>query len=160
MIKYFNIFDGTVDENCKRIFKQICNDRSPESICLFCFCFLFLFFWGGGTQGQVTPMQIVRSCRNSNSYESLCLPKLSATLTKIQSKLNRLCSRQGRIWDIFCTNVQGTPKSIARTGRNSNSSKILCMSRLSASFIKFQFKLSTLCYGQCRIWVLSALTGN
>ena len=49
MIKYFNIFVGTVDEKCKRIFKQICNDRSPESNM---FSFFSFFFWGGALKGK------------------------------------------------------------------------------------------------------------
>ena len=54
-------------------------------------CFFF-------TQGQVTPNRIEQSCWNSNSSEMLRLCRLSATFIKIQSKLNRLCFGQGRIW--------------------------------------------------------------
>ena len=36
----------------------------------------------------------------------------------------------------FCTKGEVTPKSIVRSGRNSNSSEILCLFRLSASLIK------------------------
>ena len=46
-----------------------------------------------GNQGQVTPKQIERSCRNLNSSKILCLSRLSATFIKIQSKQNRLCSK-------------------------------------------------------------------
>ena len=49
------------------------------------------------TKGQLTPTSIVRSCRNSNSFEILCLSSLSASLIKIRLKLKRLCSRQSQI---------------------------------------------------------------
>ena len=49
---------------------------------------------------------------------------------------------------VFGTKGQVTPKSVVRSGRNSNSFQMLCMSRLSASFIKFRLKLSRLCSGQ------------
>ena len=42
----------------------------------------------------------------------------------------------------FCTKGQVTPKSIVRSGRNSNTSKILCLHMLSASFIKIRLKLN------------------
>ena len=74
--------------------------RTKSNVCfffffLFFFFFFFLFFFG--IQGQVTPKWIVRSCRNLNSSESWC--PLSATFIRIQSKLNRLCSGQGRIYE-------------------------------------------------------------
>ena len=42
----------------------------------------------------------------------------------------------------FCTKGQVTPKSIVRSGQNSNYSKVLCLSMLSASFIKIRLKLN------------------
>ena len=53
---------------------------------------------GIGTNGQVTSKSIVRSGRNSNSSENLCLFRLSANLIKIRIKLNRMWSGQGQIW--------------------------------------------------------------
>ena len=47
-----------------------------------------------GTKGRVTPKSIIRSGRNSNLIEILCLSRLSARLIKIWLKQNRLCSRQ------------------------------------------------------------------
>ena len=71
--------------------------------------------------------------------------RLYATFIKIQSKLNMLFSGQGLIWGGgggFGTKGQVTQKSTVRSGRNSHLYEILCLSRLSASFIKFQLKLS------------------
>ena len=42
--------------------------------------------------------RIVWPGKNSNSTEIWCLSSLSASLIKIRSKLNRLCSGQGQIW--------------------------------------------------------------
>ena len=41
-------------------------------------------------QGHVTPKWLIRSGRNSNSSEILCLSWLPASLTKIRSKMNEL----------------------------------------------------------------------
>ena len=60
----------------------------------------------------------------------------------------------------FVTRGQVTPKSIVQSGWTTNSSEILCLSGLSASFIKFQLKLIRIYSGQSQIWSLSALTSN
>ena len=39
-----------------------------------------------------------------------------------------------------------TPKGVVRSGRNSNSSEILCLSSLPANLTKFGFKLKTLAW--------------
>ena len=46
----------------------------------------------------------------------LCLSRLSATIIKIQSKINRLCSGKSRILGLCGTKGQVTPKSIVRSG--------------------------------------------
>ena len=91
-----------------------------------------------GTKGQVISMSIVRSSRNSNLSKNLCLCRLSASLVKIQ--LQRLCSQQDQI-------------CCFRQARASNSKvngaiwtcQILCLSRLSVTFIKIQSKLNRQC---------------
>ena len=56
-------------------------------------------------QGDVTPKWLIRSGRNSNSSEILCLSWLPASLTKIQSRMNELAWRHHFpiiiIWEIF-----------------------------------------------------------
>ena len=119
-------------------------------------CFFFFF----GTQGQITQKWRVRYCWNLNSSAILCLSRLSATFIKIQSRPNRLCSGQGRIWVFFSTKGQVTPKSIVKSGRNSISFEILCLSRLSASLVNIQLKLNRLPLGQGWIWCFLALKGK
>ena len=56
---------------------------------------------------------------------------------------------------------QVNPESMIQSGRSSNLSEILCLSRLSATFIKFRLKLSRLCPEQGRICCFfSALKGK
>ena len=43
-----------------------------------------------GAQWQITPNAVVGSGRNSNSFKFLCMYLLSATMEKIQSKMNLL----------------------------------------------------------------------
>ena len=90
------------------------------------------------TQGQVTPKWVVRFGPKSNSNELLCLSSLPATLMMIRSKMTELVWRQHfpiiSLWANFL-DAQGqlTSWSVDRSGRNSNSSEILCMSSLPAS---------------------------
>ena len=63
---------------------------------------------------------------------------------KIKQAMCRTKSNMG----VFGTKGQVTPEAMVRSGRNSNSCEILCLSRLSTSFIKFQLELSRLCSGQ------------
>ena len=62
-------------------------------------------------QGHVTPKWLIRSRRNSNSFEILCLSWLPASLTKIRSKMNELAWIHHfpiiSIWEIFQT-LKGT----------------------------------------------------
>ena len=91
-----------------------------------------------GIKGQVTK---VRSGRNSNTSEILCLCRLSASLIKIQLKQNRLCSGQGQIRCFCGTEGQVTPKWIV-------SSEILWLSWLSASLKMTWLKVKALSSGQ------------
>ena len=110
-------------------------------------CFFFI------TQKQVTPKSIVRSCRNSNSSEILCLSRLhvSATFIKIPIKTQqarlRTKSQSGR-GGYLSTKGQVHSKSIFRSGWNLHSFEIFCLSRLTASLIKIQLKLNMLCSRQ------------
>ena len=75
-----------------------------------------------GTNDQVTPKSIVRSSRNSNLSEILCLSRLSTSLIKIRLKLNRLCSRQGQIWCFLAGYAPDKVKyGVFRHSRGSNS---------------------------------------
>ena len=56
---------------------------------------VYVFF---STKEQVTPKSIVLSSQSSNTFETLCMSRLSASLIKIQLTLNRLCPGQGQIW--------------------------------------------------------------
>ena len=73
----------------------------------------------------------------SNSSELLCLSWLPATLMMIRSKINELTWRHHfliiSLWEFFRPQGQLTALSVVRSGRNSNSSEILCMSSLPAS---------------------------
>ena len=55
---------------------------------------------------------------------------------------------------------QVTPKSISRSGWNSNLFEILCLFRLSASLIKIHLKLNRLCSDKIKIRYFSALKGK
>ena len=90
------------------------------------------------TQGQVTPKWLVWFGPKSNSTELLCLSWLPATLMMIRSKMNKLAWRQifshfKPMGNFLDTQRQLTPSSVVRSGQNSNSSEILCMSLLPAS---------------------------
>ena len=97
------------------------------------------------TQGQVTPKRVVWSGPKSNSSELLCLSWLPATLMMIRSKINELAWRQHfpiiSLWGFF-SDAQGqlTLQSVVRSGRISNSSKLLCMSSLSARMKRIRSK--------------------
>ena len=109
-------------------------------------------------------MSDMRSGRNSYLADTLCLSRLSASFIKFQLKLSRLCSGQGRIrffffFFFFGTKGQVTPNSIVRSGRNSNSFEILCLSRLSASLMKIRLKLKDYVPDKVR-YVFSAFKGK
>ena len=74
-------------------------------------------------------------------------------------------TKQALLWTrwnmgFFGTKGQVLLKSIVWSGWNTNLSKTLCLSRLSASLIKIQLKLNRLCSKQCQIWRFSALKGK
>ena len=106
---------------------------------------------------QVNPNSTVQSSLNSNlSILWLCV--LSVSLLKIRLKLKRLCSEQDWVCFLFFLHKRvSNSKMNNAICWNSKSSKILCLSRLSASFIKIQSKLNRLCSGQGRIWRFLAL---
>ena len=81
-------------------------------------------------QGQVTHTSLIRSCRISNPYEILWVPLLSARMKKIQSKMKALDTTLF----IYFSDAQGqlTPKSVAESCRNSNSSTLLWLVLLPA----------------------------
>ena len=90
------------------------------------------------TQGQVTPKWMVWFGPKSNSTKLLCLSWLSATLMMIRSKMNELAmatafSHYKSTGKFLDAQGQLTPSSVVRSGQNSNSSEILCMSSLPAS---------------------------
>ena len=86
-----------------------------------------------------------RHSRSSNSKMSgLIRPKIeldraliAAILVVIQSQMNELAWRHHlpiiSLWEIFRRSRAANSESVVRTGRNSNSSEILCMSLLPAS---------------------------
>ena len=86
-------------------------------------------------QGQITPKWVVWPGPKSNSSELLCLSWLPATLMMIRSKMNELAWRQHfpiiSLWEFF--KRSRAANSVVRSGRNSNSSEILCMSPSPAS---------------------------
>ena len=83
-------------------------------------------------QGQITLLQI---CRNSNSSKLSCMSSLPARMRLIKSKMKELeCSQDYshyKSMGIFLDSQgQLTPQSLVRSGRISNSFKILWMSSL------------------------------
>ena len=84
-------------------------------------------------QGQVTPKLVVWSGPKSNSSELLCLSFDDNSIKNERASMETAfshCKSMG-----FSLDAQGqlTPKSVVRSGQNSNSSEILCMSSLPAS---------------------------
>ena len=104
-------------------------------------------------QGQLTPQSLVRSGRISNSFKMLWMSSLPASMKKIRSKMKELECSQGfshyKSMGIF-PNAQGqlTPQSLVRSGRISNSFKILWMSSLPASMKKIRSKMKALEWSQ------------
>ena len=76
----------------------------------------------------------------SNSFKILCLSLLSASLTKIRSKLKTLSCQ------LHFSGAQGrvSPKLIVRPGQNSNSYETLHLCWLPASSMKIQSKMKAL----------------
>ena len=90
------------------------------------------------TQGQVPPKWVVWFGPKSNSTDLLCLFLVTSNFFDDSIKNERAgmetlfchCKSMGNILD---AQWQLTPKSVVRSGRNSNSYEILCMSSLPAS---------------------------
>ena len=94
-------------------------------------------------QGQATPSTMLRSGRNSDSFEHLYIPLLHAAMRKIQSKMKAPewpqhifhCKSIGIFPD---AQGQLTPQSIIGSVQNSNSAVTLCLSSLPARMKKIQ----------------------
>ena len=89
---------------------------------------------------------MVRSCRNSNSSQLLCMSSLPARMKKIQSKMKRLdCSQNFshyKSMGIFPDDQgQLTLQSLVRSGRISNLYEMLWMSLLPARIKKIRSKM-------------------
>ena len=82
-------------------------------------------------QGQLTPQSMAGSGRISNSSETAWLSSLPAKMKKIRLKQG---ARVFKTLYIAFLDTQGqiTPGSVVGSSRNSNSSKLLCMSSLPA----------------------------
>ena len=95
-------------------------------------------------QGQGTPKWVVWSGPKSNSSELLCLSWFPATSMMIRSKMNELAwSSIFPLYvygDLLDAQRQLTPSSVFRSGRNSNSFAILCLSSLLASIKRIESK--------------------
>ena len=101
--------------------------------------------------GQVTPKLMVRTGLKSNSSEILRLSSLSVSLTKIQSKMKVLSSKQNflhymSIGKIFFTQGGVTPKRLVLSGPKSNLSEILCLSSFPVSLMKIGSKWKALAW--------------
>ena len=100
-------------------------------------------------QGQMTLVLVVVSGRNLNSSKLSCMSSLPARMRLIKSKMKELeCSQDishYKSMGIF-PDAQGqlTPQSLVRSGRISNSLKILWMSSLPDSMKKIQSKIEAL----------------
>ena len=80
-------------------------------------------------QGQLTLLYMVRSNRILNSSKTLWLSLLPAKMKKIQSKMKALARVFTTLYINF-SDAQGqiTLESVVVSGRNLNSSQLLCMS--------------------------------
>ena len=108
--------------------------------------FTTLYINFSDAQGQITLELVVVSGRNLNSSMRLiCMSSLPARLRMIDSKMKKLeCSQNFSHYKsigIF-PDAQGqlTPQSLVRSGRITNSSKMLWMSSLPASMKKIRSK--------------------
>ena len=105
-----------------------------------------LSFYFSDTQGQLTPKSVVEYCQNLNSSKILWLALLSARMKKIHPKMNALERSQHflhyKSMGIFL-DAQGqlTHKSLVRSCRISNPSKMLWLFSLPARIKKNQSKM-------------------
>ena len=100
-------------------------------------------------QGQIILALVMVSCRNLNSSKLSCMSSLPARMRMINLKMKELeCSQDfshKMSMGIF-PDAQGklTPQSLVRSGRISNSSKMLWMFSLPASIKKIRSKMKAL----------------
>ena len=111
--------------------------------------FTTLYIKFSDAQGQITLELVAVSGRNFNSFKLLCMSLLPARMRTIDSKMKQLeCSQDFshyKSMGIFPdAQEQLTPQSLVRSGRISNSSKMLCMSSLPASMKKIRSKMKAL----------------
>ena len=95
-------------------------------------------------QGQLTPQSLVRSGRISNSSEMLWMSSLLASMMKIRSKMKALEWTQHYTANFSDAQGQITLESMVVSGRNLNSSKLLCMSSLPARMRMIESKMKEL----------------
>ena len=101
-----------------------------------------------GSKGQVTPNSIVQSGLNSNSSEIFyaCPDNVQVSLRSDKTKKAMLRTRSNMLF--FGSQGQVTPKWTFRSGQNSNSSKILCLSWKPANLKIIWSKMKALSSGQ------------
>ena len=95
-------------------------------------------------QGQLTPQSLFRSGRISNSSEILWMSSLPASMKKI-----RFTNRGARVFTtlyVYFSDAQGqiTLETVVISGRNLNSSKLLCMSSLPGRMRMIESKMKEL----------------
>ena len=100
-------------------------------------------------QGQITLVLVSVSGRNLNSSKLSCMSSLPARMRMINSKMKELEYSQDfshyKSMEIFpYAQGQLTPQSLVRSGRISNSSKLLWMFSLPASMKKIRSKMKAL----------------
>ena len=111
--------------------------------------FTTLYIKFSDVQGQITLVFVVVYGRNSNSSQLSYMSSLPARMRLIKSKMKELeCSQDFshyKSMGIF-PDPQGhlTPQSLVRSGRISNSSKMLWMSSLPTSMKKIRSKIEAL----------------
>ena len=99
-------------------------------------------------QGQLTPQSFVRPGRISNSSKMLWMSLLPASMKKIRSKIEG-ARVDTTLYSNF-TDAQGqiTLVLVSVSGRNLNSSKLLCMSSLPARMRMIDSKMKELEWSQ------------
>ena len=111
--------------------------------------FTTLYINFSDAQGQITLELVAVSGRNLNSSKLSCMSSLPARMRMIHSKMKELeCSQDFshyKSMGIF-PDAQGqlNPQSLVRSGRISNSSKMLWMFSLPASMKKIRSKMKAL----------------
>ena len=92
------------------------------------------------TQGQVTHKSLIGSCQISDPSEILWMFLLTARMKKIQSKIKDL--EWSQHYSLIFSDAQGqlTPKSVTKSCRNSNPSKLLWLTLLPATNEEDQLK--------------------